>query len=150
MDGAVPFARRPQTKLPGGPQQRAFLLLWLRLRRRRDSLRRTLSPGEVPASPDVAAPMARRRAFAAGSGAFLSPAVAPPRRGGCLSRPTRTPLAGTDRTHADRLRARRLPARLADAVGPLFAGFASGRPGDRRGLRRIRAPDCLSVGGQPI
>ena len=39
------------------------------------------------------------------------------RRGGCLSAPTRSPLAGTDRAHADRLRARRLLARLVDAVG---------------------------------
>ena len=58
-------------------------------------------------------------------GKFLSHAVTPPQRGGCLSVPTRSPLAGTDRAHADRLRARRLSAGLADAVGPLFAGSAS-------------------------
>ena len=56
----------------------------------------------------------------------------------------------TDRAHADRLRARRLPAGLADAVGPLFAGSASGRPGDRRGIRRIRASDRLSAGRQSL
>ena len=71
------------------------------------------------------------RAVAARSRAFLSHSVTPPQRGGCLSVPTRSPLAGTDRAHADRLRARRLPARLADAVGLLLAGSASGRLGDR-------------------
>ena len=70
---------------------------------------------------------------------FLSHSVTPPQRGGCLSVPTRNPLAGTDRAHADRLRARRLPARLADAVGLPSPGSASGRPGDRRWLRRLRA-----------
>ncbi len=39
MDGVVPFAWRSQAKLPGGYQQRPFLLLRLRPRRRRDSLR---------------------------------------------------------------------------------------------------------------
>src|ERR1019366_7216216 len=72
------------------------------------------------------------------------------RRGGCLSAPTRNPFTGADRAHADRLRARRLPAGLANATGSLFAGPASGRPGDRRGLRRLRASDRLSVGRQPL
>ena len=56
-------------------------------------------------------------AFVARSRTFLSHSVTSPQRGSCLSAPTRNPLAGTDRAHADRLRARRLPARLADAVG---------------------------------
>ena len=90
------------------------------------------------------------RAAVARSRTFLSHSVTPPQRGGCLSVPTRNPLAGTDRAHADRLRARRLPAGLADAVGSLFAGSASGRPGDRRGLRRIRASHRLSAGRQPL
>ena len=55
-----------------------------------------------------------RRAFVAGNGSFLSHAVTPSRRGCGLSAPTRNPFAGTDRAHADRLRARRLSARLAD------------------------------------
>ena len=71
------------------------------------------------------------RASVARSRTFLSHSVTPPQRGGCLSVPTRNPLAGTDRAHADRLRARRLPARLADAVGLPSAGSASSRPGDR-------------------
>ena len=37
----------------------------------------------------------------------------------CLFGSARCPLAGTDRTHADRLRTRRLPARLVDATGLL-------------------------------
>ena len=40
---------------------------------------------------------------------------------------TRSQLAGTDRAYADRLRARRLPARLADAVG-LPAPGSCGKP----------------------
>src|ERR1700681_1984435 len=117
MDGAVPFAWRSQAKLPGGYQQRSFLLLRLWPRRGRDSLRGALSPGEVPASCGVAAPMARCRASVAGGDTFLSHAVTPSQRGGCLSVPTRSPLPGVDRTYAGRLRARQLPAGLADAVG---------------------------------
>src|SRR4029077_7542554 len=104
MDGAVPFASRSQTKLPGGSPQRPFLLLRLWPRWGRDSLRGTLSPGEVPASLGVAAPMARCGACVTGDGTFLWHAVTPPQRGGCLSVPTRSPLAGTDRAYADRLR----------------------------------------------
>src|SRR5215471_7725655 len=130
MDGAVPFAWGSQTKLPGGSQQRPFLLLRLWPRRGRDSLRGTLSPGEVLASLGVAAPMARSGAFVARRGRFLSHSVTPPQRGGGLSLPTRSPLRGADRTHADRLRPRRLLAGLANAVGLLFANPASGRPGD--------------------
>src|SRR5438270_9680173 len=55
--------------------------------------------------------------FAAGSREFLSHAVTPSRRGGRLSAATRSPLAGADRAHADRLCAGRLPASLAGAVG---------------------------------
>src|SRR5260370_7762533 len=84
------------------------------------------------------------------SGPLLSHSVTPPQRGRCLSVPRRSPFTGADRAHADWLRARRLPAGLADAVGPLFAGPASGRSGDRRGIRRIRASDRLSAGRQPL
>ena len=49
------------------PNKRPVLLLRLWPRRRRDSLRRTLSPGEVPASRGVAAPMAWLGAAVAGS-----------------------------------------------------------------------------------
>src|ERR1017187_2321558 len=126
MDGAVPFAWRSPTKLPGGYQPRPFLLLRLWPRRGRDSLRGALSPGEVPASLGVATPMARCGAFVAGSRTFLWHSVTPPQRGVCLSVPARGPLPGADRAHADRLRARRLPAGLADAVGSLFAGSARG------------------------
>src|SRR5450759_4704474 len=94
--------------------------------------------------------MARCGACVARCRTFLSHSVTPPQRGGCLSVPTRSPLPGVARSHADRLRARRLPAGLADAVGPLFAGPASGRSGDRRGIRRIRASDRLSAGGQSL
>src|ERR1039457_1932960 len=117
MDGVVPFACRPPTKLPGGCQQRPVLLLRLWPRRGRDSLRRALSPGEVSASRGVAAPMARCRAFVAGSRTFLWHAVTPPQRGGCLSVPARNPFTGVARSHADRVCSRRLPAGLADAVG---------------------------------
>src|ERR1035441_683646 len=150
MDGAVPFACRPPTKLPGGFKQRPLLLLRLWPRRGRDPLRGALSPGEVPASRGVAAPMARGGACVARSGTLLSDAVTPPQRSGRLSIPTRSPFLGANRAHANRLRPRRLPARLADTVGPLFAGSARGRPGDRRGLRRIRASDRLSAGGQSL
>src|ERR1017187_7003709 len=107
MDGAVPFAWRSQTKLPGGSQQKPVLLLRLWPRRRCDSLCRALSPGAVPASPGTAAPLAWRDAFTAGSCEFLWHAVTPSCRGGCLSAAPRTPLAGTDRAHAHRLRAGR-------------------------------------------
>src|ERR1017187_4310036 len=150
MDGAVPFAWRSPTKLPGGLKQRSLLLLRLWPRRGRDSLCGTLSPGEVSASRGAARPLARASTPVAGSRTFLSHSVTPPRRGGCLSAPTRNPLPGADRAHADRLRARRLPAGLADAVGSLFAGSATGRPGERPGVRRLRASDRLSVGRQPL
>src|ERR1035441_489751 len=128
MDGAVPFAWRSQAKLPGGYQQRPFLLLRLWPRRGRDSLRGDLSPGEVSASRGVAAPMAWCGACVARSGALLSHSVTPPQRSVCLSIPTRSPFLGADRTHADRLRSWWLPAGLANAVGSLFAGSASGWP----------------------
>src|ERR1019366_7160266 len=123
--GLCPFAWRSQTKLPGGSQQKPVLLLRLWPRRRCDSLCRALSPGAVPASPGTAAPLAWRDAFTAGSCEFLWHAVTPSCRGGCLSAAPRTPLAGTDRAHAHRLRAGRLPARLVDAVGLPAPGSAS-------------------------
>src|SRR5260370_41456005 len=121
MDGVVPFAWRPQAKLPGGLTQRPLLLLRLWSRRGRDSLRGTLSPGDVSASRGVAAPMARCRAPVAGSRTFLSHSVTPPQRGGCLSAPTWESLPGAGRAHAGGARARRPPARLADATGALVA-----------------------------
>jgi hypothetical protein len=58
---------------------------------------------------------------------FLSHAATPPRRGHCLSASTRNPLAGTDRAHADRLRARRLPAGWLTQLGyPLQALHQAG------------------------
>src|SRR5260370_18402055 len=120
MDGAVPFARRSPTKLPGGCQQRSLLLLRLWPRRGRDSLCGTLSPGEVLAGLGVAAPMARCRASVAGGGTFLSNPVASPQRGGCLFAPTPNPLSGADRTHAVPLRARPLPSRFASPLLSLF------------------------------
>src|SRR5579864_1694549 len=88
--------------------------------------------------------------FVARGRTFLSHSVTPPWRGVRLSVPTRSPFIGNDRAHADRLRTRRLPARLADAVGSLIAGSASGRSGDRSGIRRIRPAHRLSAGGQSL
>src|SRR5205823_3181172 len=96
-----------------------------------------LSPHEVSRSAGVAAPMARYT-FAARSRAILLRSVTPPQRGSGLSAPTRHPLPGADRAHADRLCARRLSARLADAVGLLFATaercdrWCSGGPAEER------------------
>src|SRR5215472_7362232 len=64
MDGAVPLARGSQAEFPGRSPQRSFLLLRLWPRWGRDSLCRTLSPGEVLASFGAAMPMARCEAFA--------------------------------------------------------------------------------------
>src|ERR1039457_1990654 len=150
MDGAVPFAWRSQTKLPGGSQQKPVLLLRLWPRRRCDSLCRALSPGAVPASPGTAAPLAWRGAFTAGSCEVLWHAVTPSWRGGCLSAAPRTPLAGTDRAHAHRLRAGRLPARLVDAVGLPAPGSASSRFGFRRGIRHLHASRRFSAGRQSL
>src|ERR1700681_1723511 len=117
MDGVVSAACRSQTQLPGGSRQEPVLLLRLWPRRRCDPLCRDLSRREVPASVGVAAPMAGFSAVVAASHGLLSPAATPPRRGGGLSAPTRSPFAGTDRAHAPRLRTRRrLPASLVDAV----------------------------------
>src|ERR1039457_6699584 len=103
MDGVVPFAWRSQAKLSGGCQQRPVLLLRLWPRRRRDSLRGAVSPGEVLASRGVAAPMARRGACVARSGTLLSHSVTSPQRSVCLSVPTWSPFLDADRAHADGL-----------------------------------------------
>src|SRR5260370_2918258 len=116
MDRAVTSAQRSQAQLPDGPQPELVLLLWLWPRRRCDPFCRTLSPGEVHASPGATAPMAWLGPSTAGSREFLSHAVTSSRRGGRLSAATRSPLAGADRAHADRLCARRLPARFAYPV----------------------------------
>src|SRR6266404_5494380 len=81
---------------------------------------------------------------------FLSHAVTPPRRGGGLSAPTRSPLAGTDRAYADRLRVRRWLTKLADAVGLPTAGSASSRFGHCRWLRRLHPSHRLSAGRQSL
>src|SRR5450631_2750216 len=134
MDRALPSTQRSQPKLPDGSQQKLVLLLRLWPRRRCDPLCRTLSPGEVPTSSELAAPLAWLGAFTARGGEFLPRALAPPRRGDCLSAAARTPLAGIDRAHAHRLRAWRLPAGLAPAVGLSVLGLAPSRPGQRCGL----------------
>src|ERR1017187_9901478 len=81
--------------------------------------------------------------FVARSRTFLWHSATPPQRGVCLFVPTWSPFLGDDRAHADRLRTRRLPARLADSVGPLFAGSASGWSGARSRIRRLRASYLL-------
>src|SRR5262245_43551472 len=58
MDGTVSAARRSQAELSGGSPQEPVLLLRMRPRRRRDSLCRTLSRGEVLTSVVTASPMA--------------------------------------------------------------------------------------------
>src|SRR5439155_23651526 len=98
------------------------------------SFRRTLSPGEVPASCGFVAPMAQIAAAIARGCQFLSHTVTPSRRGGGLLVPTRNPLAGTNRAHADRLRAWRLRSGLVDTVRPSAPGFAASRFGHCRGL----------------
>src|SRR5208282_1261789 len=98
----------------------------------------------------IAAPMAWWSTLAARSRQFLSHAVTPSRRGGCLSAPPRTPLAGTDRAHAHRLRAWRLSARLADTVGLYAPQSASSRFGLRRGIRHLHASHRFPAGRQPL
>src|SRR5260370_34634151 len=103
MDGVVPSAQRSQAKLPDGSQPELVLLLRLWTRRRCDPFCRTLSPGEVPASPGATAPMAWLGLFAAGSREVLSHAGTPSRRGGRPSSATRGPLAGACRAPSDLL-----------------------------------------------
>jgi hypothetical protein len=89
--------------------------------------------------------------FAAGSREFLSHAVTPPRRGGCLSAATRNPLAGTNRAHAHRLRAWwQLSATLADTVGLSVPGSASSRFGHRHRVRRLQVSHRLPAGRQSL
>src|SRR5712691_9670782 len=95
--------------------------------------------------------MARLGSVVARSRKFLCHAVTPSRRGGCLSGSTRSPLAATDRAHANWLRAwRQLSATLADTVRLLAPGSASCRSDHCRWLRRIHAPHCLSAGRQSL
>jgi hypothetical protein len=150
MDGAVPSAQRSQAKLPDGSQPELVLLLRLWPWWRCDPFCRALLPGEVPAGPGATAPMAWLGPFTAGSREFLSPAVTPSRRGGRLSAATRSPLAGADRAHADRLCARRLPARLADAVGLPTVCFASSRLGHDPWIRHLHTAHRLPVGRQSL
>src|SRR6202034_650860 len=58
--------------------------------------------------------------------------------------------AGTDRAHADGLRARRLPAKLAAAVRLPAPRPASSRFGYGCWLRRIHPSDRVSAGGQSL
>ena len=60
--------------------------------------------------------------------------------------PTRSPLAGVDRAHADRLRTRRLLARLAHTVGPPGPGSAASRFGDCLWLRHLQTSRGVSAG----
>ena len=150
VDGAVPAACRSPAQLPDGFRQELVLLLRLWPRRRCDPLCRTLPSGAVSASRDIAAPMAWCSTLAARSRELLSPAVTPSRRGGCLSAPPRTPLAGTDRAHAHRLRAWRMPARLADAAGLPTPGSPSSRFGFDRGIRYLHASYRLPAGRQSL
>jgi hypothetical protein len=62
----------------------------------------------------------------------------------------RSPFAGTDRAHADRLRARRLLARLADTVGLSGPGSAASRSGDCLWLRYLQASRGGSAGREPV
>src|SRR5262249_2123711 len=109
-----------------------------------------LSPGEVPASAGYTPPVSRLAAVIAGSHRVLSCAATPPLRGGRLSVSTRNPVIRTDRAHADRLRARRLPTRLADATGLPLPGITRSRTGHRRRLRHLHAPRGVSAGRQPL
>ena len=61
-----------------------------------------------------------------------------------------SPLGGTDRAHADWLRARRLLERLVDAVGLPVPDFASNRFGNRIWVRRLHASHRLPAGREPL
>src|SRR5688572_5320813 len=94
--------------------------------------------------------MARLASAIARNRRFLSDAVTPSPRGGGLLVSTRSSLAGVDRAHANRLRARWLLARLVDAGGLSAPGFAASRFGHRRWLRRLHTSHCLPAGRQPL
>src|SRR5579864_2854319 len=81
---------------------------------------------------------------------LLSHAATPPRRGNRLPAPTWSSLPGADRAYANRLRARRLPARLAVAVGLPAPDVASSRFGNRLRIRRLYASCRVSARGQPL
>src|SRR5215471_18856501 len=115
MDGTVSAARRSPAQLSGRSFQEPVLLLWLQPWRRRDSLRRTLSPGEVPASPGPAPPVARLAALITANPRVLSHAAGAPHGGQRLPGSTRNPVTGSDRAYADRLRSRRMSAPLPDS-----------------------------------
>src|ERR1035441_8101829 len=150
MHGAVPSARRSQAKLPDGSQQELVLLLWLWPRRRRDPFRRVVSSTPVSASRGALASMAWRGELAGASEKLLPHSVTPPFRSSPVFAPTRFAVSRSDRTHADRLRAGPLPARLADAVGlPTFPP-APNRPGQHQRLGCLFQPHCISAGRQPL
>jgi hypothetical protein len=60
-----------------------------------------------------------------------------------LSAPTRTPLSGIDRAHADRLCTRRLLASLADAIGLPATSSASSRLRLCSRLRHLHPSHCI-------
>src|ERR1700736_3654140 len=64
--------------------------------------------------------------------------------------PTRDLLAGSDRAHADWLRARWLLARLADTVGLPGPSSAASRFGDCLWVRHLQASRGVSAGSEPL
>ena len=95
--------------------------------------------------------MARCRASVARSRTFLSHAVTPPsarRLPICYQRGIRSPEL------IEHMRIGYAPGGCLRGwltqLGYPLAGSASGRPGDRRGIRRIRASDRLPAGRQPL
>src|ERR1700694_2062165 len=64
--------------------------------------------------------------------------------------PTRDLLAGSDRAHADWLRARCLLARLADTVGLPGPNSPESRLGDCLWVRHLQASRGVSVGSEPL
>ena len=146
----MPAASGSSSQLRGRSHQRLVLLLRLWTWRRCDSLCRDLSRGEIPPGSGAAPPMAWPRTTYAGRCELLSPAARTALRGSCLSRSTRNPLTGSHRSHANRLRARRVPAPLVDGTGPPFGGPVSGWLGHIRRLRHVRAPHRFSTARQPL
>ena len=126
--GLCPLHEDHQPSFLLDPHREPVLLLQLRSRRGRDSLRRTVSPGELPTGAVAAPPMAGLGAVAGRSRELLSHAVTPSQRGSRLPVSTRSQLTGTDRAYADRLRTWWLLASLAGRPGLPGRGSAASRP----------------------
>src|ERR1700674_1835376 len=94
--------------------------------------------------------MARFAASIGRSRWLLPYAVTPACRRGCLLIPARGPLAGSDRTHENRLRTGRLPARLADTIGLFGRGFTARRFADILWLRQLPTSRGLPAGREPL